>query len=271
MTSYDFNATYGPLRVYNQESEGACVNYAIDTATAAQVLMHTGHLPVWPDDGASYPRLTQGGFVGSDYIDYYVTMDGVTYALRNPGTDPDQTPEHMKAVLLASGVSTLGVVAVASFVNPPLVGGLPVVRPLASDSSGQGHDCVAVGFTDAGLIVQNSYGVGWGSRGRAVLSWEWLALHGTGLTRYQVDDYPLDGATKTPQPLKEDKMLLARRTSASPVFMIVGGQRSWIPSSTVMYAQGYTWDDVKVIPDDGSPASSIYRLPMTGPQPPHDN
>lgn len=268
VVSYDFNATYGPLNVYNQESEGACVTYAIDTCVAAQLLMQTGHLPTWPDDGVSYPRLVQGGFQpDGSYVDYYVTMEGTQHSVRCEASQDDRSPDHLKALLLASGAATLGVVSTGSFVNPPPSGGLPVIRPLSSDVGGQGHDCVAVGFTDAGVVVQNSYGLGWGCRGRAVLSWEWLGLYCDTFQRLRVDDYPIDGATKAPLPVKEFRMLLAQRTPASPVFAFLGGVRVWIWSRTVLPTQGLSMTDVKVV-DASDP---IWTLPIVGKQPPADN
>ncbi|MDB5716266.1 MAG: hypothetical protein JWO15_3663 [Sphingomonadales bacterium] len=268
--SYDFNETYKPLVVYNQADEGSCFNHALGLCVAAHVLMHTDVQPWWINDGISYPQLEQVGYVNGVYVDYALHFkDNVRHQAIMEEANTNMSPSFLAALLDTAGVMILGININASFANPPQTPGLPIIAPIAADKPVvRGHEVLAVGYNSKGIVIQNSYGLSWGYKGRAILSWAWLAANNCQSQRVQTDDYPLNGATKPPQPLKDDMaILLAQRTPASPVFAFLGGARTWIWSRTVLPAQGLSMADVKVI--DGS--DPVWTVPIIGKQPPADN
>jgi hypothetical protein len=55
---------------------------------------------------------------------------------------------------------------------------------------------------------------------------------------------------------------LVRELSSAPVYLIEGGAKFWVPSPQELYAMGYNWSEVKIVPD-GS-LSSIPNIPVNG-------
>ena len=84
--SYDYNATYGPLHVYNQATEPDCVPASLCLAACATIKAYTGDEPLWNGDPKA---LQQGGFQpDGSYIDWYAHLSDGMHTLRNPGALP---------------------------------------------------------------------------------------------------------------------------------------------------------------------------------------
>lgn len=258
--SYDYNATYGPLRVYDQGADGDCVPFSRALHIAAQVRMHTATEPTW----TGTPHYEWVGYRDGRYVgDEFRLSDGP----HTIAADEDAravVQERTVTDLEADGTVLLGITPRASL----YVWGasrLPIIRPVAGEDTYRGHALLAVGHTPDGLIVQNSWGYGWGYKGRAVLTWEWLIAAGASYSREQVDNYGYNSAPRPPQPPTEGpRMLLARRTPTGPVYSFAGGARFWVKSRDILPAQGHSMDDVVTIPG----SDPVWKAQLLGQVPP---
>jgi hypothetical protein len=244
MSSYDYNATYGELPVHDQGKAGNCWQYAHALGLVAAGKMNGVDVP-WPD--GEHPAFLWAGdrFKG--------TLADAEHTFVPEGSVDLKLPELVRSFLDAAGFAHLAVAQPGSLNACMNKTDLPVIAPAADDVEQGGHSVLVVGYTDDGLLIQNSWGLRFGYQGRAVLSWAWLERFGYDLERAHYDDYPTLGATKSPVGLatdydKEPMMLLARRAENAPVWCFMGGVRSFIAKSQVLAPQGMSMDDVKIIP-----------------------
>jgi hypothetical protein len=146
----------------------------------------------------------------------------------------------MKAFLDGAGFATLSVTQPTS-IGVWYENALPLVKPLPGDEATGGHDVVAVGYTDDGLIIQNSWGTGYGFHGRAIFTWEWLAAFAVEMVQESYDGFPLLGATKTPLPhaqviaaptplRTQEPRMIVRFAGQPDVYEVVGSHLEHITS-----------------------------------------
>lgn len=188
-TSYDFNSTYGALKVYDQGQVGTCWHHAHGLGVVATQKMHGVNVG-WTD-----PAVPMFVFAGNEYHATLAGKDHTVSAQQDSINIVDQAA--MKAYLDKAGFATVSIVMPNSLYVWDSTA-LPVIHTGSTDRMVSGHDLFVAGYTANGLIVQNSWGSRWGYKGRAVFSWEWLNNFATDMAAESYDGYPLLGATRSP-------------------------------------------------------------------------
>ena len=192
--SYDFNATYGALPVYDQGLTGTCFNHAMALGVQAAGMMHGKPVVGWSDPSAPDFVFISGGLYRATF------PDGSVHTSNDLPSITTRDHVAVMAFLDGAGIACLAVAQPVSL-NVWNRSSLPVILPTTTDINTGGHDLLVVGYTPDGLIVNNSWGMSYGFKGRSVLSWAWLALFGRNFSQANYDDYPLLGATRAPMPL----------------------------------------------------------------------
>lgn len=256
MTSYDFNATYTPLAVYDQGQTGTCLNHAMALGVQAAGIMHNRPVVGWVNPSAPNFNFISGGLYRATFPDGSVHTSN-----DQPSID---TTDHaaVTAFLDGAGFACLAIAQPDSLNvwNSP---SLPVILPTTTDKNTGGHDLLVVGYTPDGLLVNNSWGSSYGYQGRAVLSWAWLALFGRNFAQASYDDYPLLGATRPPQPLSSTvpppvvvtppppvaplQRLIVQFVGHPEVYEIVGSHLEHITKAAFI-ARSLTYAAVTVLP-----------------------
>jgi len=189
-TSYDYNATYGPLKVYDQGQTPLCWSYAHGLGVIAERNMHGASTLGWVDPAAPDFQFTGTAWHG--------TLGGADHTVSaEQGSVSVVDPAAMKVYLDKAGFATISVYmpqSIYAWDSPSM----PTLYPRTGDRLLSGHSLLVVGYTPSGLIVQNSWGIRYGYRGRAILSWTWLADFAFDMAQESYDTYPLLGATRAP-------------------------------------------------------------------------
>jgi len=191
-TSYDYNATYGPLKVYDQGWAPLCWSYAHGLGVIAERKMHGASTLGWVD-----PAAPDFQFTGTSWHATIAGTDHTVSAQQGSVSVVDRVA--MKAYLDRAGFATISVYMPQSIEVWDSTS-MPTLYPRTGDRLVSGHSLLVVGYTSTGLIVQNSWGLRYGYRGRAVFSWAWLADFALDMAQESYDTYPLLGATKPPAP-----------------------------------------------------------------------
>lgn len=283
LDKYDFNETFGVLKVYDQGATDDCFYYTRALIAAAKIRMHENRDFVW------------SGKPGGDWVmepgqnyTWEVRAGGETHRVDESDTavNPDDH-EAVKEAFLKSGVLLVDIQLPESIKLFDQTS-MPVIVPKSADQFVSAHSLAGVGFDPRGPIVQSSWGLRWGFQGRAILSWAWWDAFVLNVRQPRVDQWPIDdmpdplpvkpapapeptppapapSPTPTPVPVKENKLLLVRKSSSNTVYAVHGGVKSWIQDRRVLVRQGVTMDDVKVIPDNDIIFTN--KVPLVGPTP----
>lgn len=199
--SYDFNKTYGPLPRLNQGRSPTCVDHTRALLLDAWERIWNAKKPEWgpaqvhwspdPDDRA---------------CGYVATAPDGAHRIRNgscePGWKPATTPAEITALIRTNGIVECSVPgSTRSFTSAykRRVGRRwrkPVIKPFTDDGpTVLNHDIAGVGVTKRGVIVQNHWGEEWGKKGRAVLSWAFIAKYRVTFLAYSYDGHPIGSLT----------------------------------------------------------------------------
>lgn len=261
--TYDFDEQYGVLPRLDQGQSPTCWY-------EAHTLLLTALRHIHYADSAEV--VSWAGFPGEKLADDFTfgherfgrwqmtSPSGEQHVVWNEGKGFDiDNPDALALALRRNGVVDASILATQSFMDARSGTSLPVVRPLATDQPGFGHEQVIVGYTDDGLITQNSWGPGWGYQGRAVLSWEWCSIYMASYLPEGIDDFPIDPLPPTllsprqPPPAaltSEDIVFVFKKAAKPAVWALLGSGKVWFRNATDASRQGVDPTKAVVLPDD---------------------
>jgi hypothetical protein len=201
--SADFNQRWAPLPVLDQDGAPTCTLHTRALMTDAMMRIHEHRNPTWSADKVSWQQ------AGGDVCAYDVATPLGPRRIRNysgctrgaywhAGADGNdlQPPAALKRAVLLNGVLELGVPSRAprfarAWFSGPLPK-MPVIDWVDHGPSAPDHDVTVVGYRPRGLIIQNSWGPNFGHRGRAILTWQFLARYGCTALVYSWADLGAD-------------------------------------------------------------------------------
>lgn len=275
--SYDFNQQYGVLPVYDQGSNPSCWTEAhILALTALRHVHFTDEAAVmdwmpFRSSGVSLendwntPRYGRWQMTAADGEQHEVWGKGESFNMNDHAA--------MQRELIENAIVDAAIYATPSFQAVWNQKELPVIYPTAEDvGNTYGHEQIFVGYTPLGVITQNSWGYGWGCKGRAILSWEWLALYCPAFLPQGIDMLSFDPISELPPPRvqPEENPLFKgyhiKKLSKPAQYFMVGANRFWIRTTEMAQQQGLGPDTLQVLPDDHPYFTAAY--PIIGAQPP---
>lgn len=194
--TYDFNRVYDPLPVLDQGTDPNCTNQTRVSLVNAWMRIWRAKNTDWTTRNVTWQ--TDPADTACAYIAH--TPDG-DFTIRNGSCEPHwtaaTTPAEMRELLNTNGVAQVSVPGSSrTFVQAwsRRKHGhwkLPLVRYAADNGpTVRNHTIFAVGWRKHGVIVQNSWGYGWGKKGRAILTWTFLREYGCVLLPYSFDGHP---------------------------------------------------------------------------------
>lgn len=278
--AYDYNEVYGTLPVYDQGSNPSCWTEAHILLMTALNHIHYGlgrnpfdfmtirSSGVMLDNDWEHKRYGRWAMTG--ILQHVIWNDGFGVSASDK--------EAIKRALIKNGVVDAAIHATQSFQNARVTDGqIPVVRPLESDSieDSFGHEQVFVGYNEYGVISQNSWGPGYGLRGRVILSWEWIEKFCPTILPYGIDNFLLDSLPDIPtvrfsQASLEKVMFhgyYIKKLSRPAQFLMIGANKFWIRTNEMAVEQGLTPEQLHVLPDN-HPYFDNAKYPIIGAQPP---
>lgn len=294
--TYDFNEHFDPLPVLYQGQAPTCWWHAWATYLVAQRRIWEGkdvnYLP--PSDGGtlsysepdaiSYLWHTPDGDMLIDDVSgassTYWEQHGMNWPVGQP---PPLPPDDViKDILWSNAIVRVSVAAGTPEFNQwwyhPDQTTIPTVDLGANpQADSEPHAAVLVGYaTDERYLLQNSWGLPYGCQGRVYVTRRYLDYYGSFV---EVDSYGQGRADSVvmppvrplppPQPVPPapthpgEDMKIIRHADGKAAYAVAGGALIWIPSTPVLFAQGYTVDDVKVEAED----SPLWKLPILGTRP----
>lgn len=192
---------YGELPVFNQGSAPTCVYHTRTNILNSFLRIWNGVASKFGPEQVRWEKDPEDGACG-----LIARTPAGSFHLRN-GTcaknwaGQPKTPEEYRNLLKLNGPLEIGVPgSCRTFVqawsrrkNGKWL--LPVVKWATNNGpTARNHDIFVIGARKDGLIVQNSWGTGWGKKGKAVLTWEFLSKYGCSVIPYEFEGQPLNTA-----------------------------------------------------------------------------
>ena len=217
------------LRVHNQGSYWSCVGQTlalIEEITERERGHHDNFSSgfIWnqlnggnPEGGVSYADafrilLQQGDarlrdFAPDGYADATVLPDerarraALPYRFQSWGSIEPTDRSTIQAEISSGRPIAIAIHAYSGFAN--LWAGYQSLPVVDGDVGSYlfDHSVTGIGYTPAGVIIQNSYGPSWGYEGRALLTWNYLATTGTYIVGAE-PGHPPSIARKGPAPTR---------------------------------------------------------------------
>jgi hypothetical protein len=195
----------------NQGSYGSCAAYAVGYSLAGWYAKTGGQygVPFEPMYLYSQTHVNNTATGGGSLIGANLRILGsqgiaerATYASANPSFKVKPTAaqkanaaNHIggtySVLFSGQGAGTAGIDAIKSSLaaGAPVVIGIPVYTPFYGLTAGNAlmtaamrtgpllgyHAITAFGYSDRGLVIENSWGTGWGANGFATLAWDFVA------------------------------------------------------------------------------------------------
>lgn len=267
--SYDFNDHYTPLYVKNQGNAPTCWWHSWSSRLEAFRRMYDGKVITYDPYAIHWTSVpVEDGAQGMQWT----VPDGTMLMVQHDRVWSDLD-------IIKEAVLTNGLIEVAVSSHSPAFHDcwyaldLPVINDVPTDVAEMDHSIFAVGYTPAGLLIQNSWSLSWGYRGRAVLGWDYvLDPKHCMLLLWGYPPHPVDGLVlppvrqptpapaplPTPAPTGKKKFMLIKKANTPSIYMVLGGHLDHIPNMAVLTAQGYTLKDVQTLPD----SNPLWKLPL---------
>lgn len=269
----------GKIPVRNQQGS-TCVGNSI--ALAMQYLEHAETGQLIPIDG----ELINGRVVGRQFGEGapMVPRDGLDDVLNHGaaafmgqgGTAlffpkayarvDHLNPDAVKAAITAPSTMLSAAIWLTSNFGGPSFTGKDYIHDTPGEKSWGYHEVTWVGYTDQGVIIQNSWGDDWGDHGLARLAWDWVAAR-VGELWAITDNLDNVGGRVNEwyAPTEPNAGRAVRKGKSQAVYRITTGGREWVQSPALAKQWGINLTTgVQSLP----PTDKVWNLPVIGPDAP---